>query len=153
MSKLKNCVEGLVITALGVAFLIMAISVRKNPVSYDIHWVNTVAQAKFLPVVMAVFITLLGVVATIQGLNGKLTPSTYSKEEGLRLAVVLALTVGYLLGINYFGFRWPTIAFSVVSGVYFNWKKRPWWQILIIIAVYIAVGLFGLPKLIGLRLI
>ena len=153
MSKLKNCIEGIIITALGVLFLFFALGVRNNPVPYEIPWVNDVAQAKFLPIVMATMVTILGVVAIIQGLRGKMPPAKYTKEEGKRLGIVLLLTVAYLLGIYYFGFRWPTVIFSVVATLYFNWGKRPWWQMLIICAVYIGVGLFGLPKLIGLRLV
>ena len=153
MSKLKNCVEGLVITLLGAFFLYLAFSVRKNPISYGSSWINTVAQAKFLPIIMACFVTILGIVMIIMGLNGKLTTAKFDKGEPLRLLIVVVLVAAYLLGINYFGFTWPTIAFSIISSVYFNWKKRPWWQMLIIAAIYIVVGLWALPALIGLRLV
>ena len=153
MSKLKNCIEGLIITALGVFFLILAFGIRNNPIPYGSTWINTVAQAKFLPVVMAVFVTILGVVMIFMGLRGKITPAKFDKGEPLRLLIVAVLVAAYLLGINFFGFRWPTVAFSIVSAVFFNWKKRPWWQMLIIAAAYIVIGLFALPKLIGLRLI
>ena len=153
MSKFKNCIEGLVITLLGGFFLYLAFSVRSNPIPYGSTWINTLAQAKFLPVVMASFVTILGIVMIILGLKGKMTPAKFDKGEPLRLLIVVVLVAAYLLGINYFGFRWPTVAFSVISAVYFNWKKRPWWQMLIIAAVYIVVGLFALPKLIGLRLV
>ena len=102
---------------------------------------------------MASFVTILGIVMIVMGLKGKMTPAKFDKGEPLRLLIVVVLVAAYLLGINYFGFRWPTVAFSVISAVYFNWKKRPWWQMLIIAAVYIVVGLFALPKLIGLRLV
>ncbi len=153
MSKLKNCVEGIVITALGIFFIILAVNIRDNPVPYNIPWVNDVAQAKFLPIVMASMVTILGIVAIIQGLRGKMKPSTYNKEEGKRLGIVLLITVAYLIGIYEFGFRWPTIVFSVIATLYFNWGKRKWWQMIIICAIYIVVGLWGLPKLIGLRLV
>lgn len=153
MSKLKNCVEGIIITALGGFFLYLAFSVRNNPIPYGSGWINVVAQAKFLPVIMACFVTLLGIVMIILGLMGKLPSAKFDKGEPLRLFIVVVLVAAYLLGINYFGFQWPTIAFSIVSAVFFNWKKRPWWQMLIIAAVYIVVGLWGLPKLIGLRLV
>ena len=153
MQKLKNCLEGIVILAIGIFFLILALNVSDNPISYGSTWVNTVAQAKFLPIVMALAIVILGVVAIIQGLQGKMKAATYEKGEGLKALIVIAITFAYLFSIYKFGFRWPTVVFSVVSTVYFNWGKRKWWQMVIIAAIYIAVGLWGLPKLIGLRLI
>ena len=153
MSKLKQCIEGIIILALGIFFLILALGVDNNSISYNSPWVNTVAQAKFLPIVMASAVVILGIVAIIAGLKGKMTTATFEKGEALKALIVILISAAYLLGINKFGFRWPTIVFSVVASVYFNWGKRKWWEMLIIAVVYIAVGLFGLPKLIGLRLI
>ncbi len=153
MSKLKNCTEGIIITALGVFFLYLALTIRDNPIAYGDGLINAIVQAKFLPVIMASFVTILGIAMIISGIRGKLTTARFEKGEPLRLLIVLLLVAAYLLGVNAFSFRWPTVVFSVVSAVYFNWKKRPWWQMILIAAMYIAVGLWALPKLIGLRLI
>jgi len=153
LSKLKNCTEGIIITALGCFFLFLALSIRNNPIPYGSGFISAIVEAKFLPVIMAAFVTILGIAMILAGLQGKLTSAHFEKGEPLRLLIVLLLTSAYLLGVNAFSFRWPTIIFSVVSAVYFNWNRRPWWQMILIAAMYIVIGLWGLPKLIGLRLV
>ena len=153
MSKLKNCTEGILITALGCFFLFLALSIRNNPIPYGTGFISAIVEAKFLPVIMAAFVTILGIAMILAGLQGKLNSARFEKGEPLRLLIVVLLTAAYLLGVNAFSFRWPTIIFSVVSAVYFNWNRRPWWQMILIAAMYIVIGLWGLPKLIGLRLV
>ena len=150
--KWKNCIEGFIITALGLFVLVSALRIVKNPVDAANPWLNIVAQAKFLPIVMGIMIAILGIYMVTQQMKGKLLSAKLEPGEGKRLAVILPLIAAYLLAIYYFKFTIPTILFSAASLFYLNRKKKKLWVLAIICVVYVIVALILLPKLISLRL-
>jgi len=151
-SKWRNCIEGLVITGLGLFFMISAIKIQNNPVSATLPWLNAMTQAKFLPLILSACILVLGIYMTVMQLNGKMLSAKVTAEEGKRLAVVVPMIAAYLIAIYYFDFTIPTIVFSAAILLYLNWKKRKLWNLAIICVIYVVSALIVLPKLINLRL-
>lgn len=51
--------EGIIIIAIGIFFTILSLTVPKNPVELQ-GWLNIVAQAKTVPLLAGILLTILG---------------------------------------------------------------------------------------------
>jgi len=150
--KLTDAVEGLVITLLGIVFLGLALSIKKNPVAQKIAWVDMLTQAKFMPIVCAVAIIILGLILFTSQLKGKRPSSKLSKGEWIRVGIMVVIVSAYTLAIYFTKFTIPTIIYTAITIFYLNWGKKKPWQLVLICIVYVIVSLFVLPKVIQLRL-
>jgi uncharacterized membrane protein len=150
--RLKQSTEGLVIIALGVFLLVNSLRIAENPIAYE-GWTNIIAQAKFTPLVMSLGITILGLILFVKQYRGKDTSSgQMPKEEWIHLLICLALIAIYIFCVYWFKFMVPTIVFSFAMFSFLNWKTRKKTVIFLSAALAIALGLYGLPLLISLRL-
>ena len=46
--KLRQCAEGLIVTAAGLGYVLLSLGIRRNPVKTDGFW-GLLTEAKFLP--------------------------------------------------------------------------------------------------------
>lgn len=149
-SKLRQCAEGLVVTAAGVLFLALSMGIRKNPVSVD-GFVNLIVQAKFVPLVLSALITLQGLGLTISQWKGK---EETVREGGFtpRALTVVLLTVAYLIIVSYVGFTVPTVVYMGAMLFVVNKGRKPL-QLLALTALYSVVALLLIPGLLNLQLL
>jgi hypothetical protein len=62
------------------------------------------------------------------------------------------LVGAYAVCTYLFHFFYPTIMFSFAIFAFLNWKTRKKWVIVLMALLAIALGLYGMPVLINLRL-
>ena len=58
--KLRQCAEGLIVTAAGLGYVLLSLGIRRNPVKTDGFW-GLLTEAKFLPLLLSAMLTLQGV--------------------------------------------------------------------------------------------
>lgn len=151
MKKLKQAIEGLVIILLGVFLLVNTLKVKSNPIPLQ-GWAGILTQAKFIPVIMSIGILALGCVLFIKQLNGKAPSTKLTKDEWIRAGVVLLLTIAYGLAVFKFKFLIPTAVYAAAIFTYLNWGHRKAVQIAFFAILAFALGVYGMPLLINLRL-
>lgn len=106
------------------------------------------------------FPTCIGVGIIVCGIGKFLTPSKKEdkvfmkdKKGYLRLAVMFALFVAYILGLKYLGYIISTIAFAAVLLKMLSAEKGlAWWKILIFAVVMTLFSYFCFEKLIKVLL-
>lgn len=149
--KLKQSTEGLIIIAVGLFLLINSLRISSNPIQYE-GWTNTLAQAKFVPIIMSLGIMILGAILFAKQMRGKDQSAQLTKAEWFRMGVVLVMTVAYTFSIVKFKFMVPTIVYSFALIFFLNWKKKKVWFLLLISLLAIVLGLYAMPLLINLKL-
>lgn len=149
--KLKQSTEGLIVIAIGLFLLINSLRISSNPIQYE-GWTNTLAQAKFLPIVMSLGIIILGTILFAKQMRGKDQSARLTKAEWFRMGVVLVMTVAYTFSVIKFKFMVPTIVYAFALIFFLNWKKKKAWVLLLISLLAIVLGLYAMPLLINLRL-
>ena len=50
--KLRQCAEGLIVTAAGLGYVLLSLGIRRNPVKTDGFW-GLLTEAKFLPLLLS----------------------------------------------------------------------------------------------------
>ena len=110
------------------------------------------AQAKFVPIVMSAGVLILGAVLFLKQVGGKDKSASLTKAEWTRMGVVLVLTAAYIFAAYMFKFMIPTIVYAFALVFFLNWKARKSWQIVFFAILVIALGLYGMPLLINLKI-
>ena len=136
--KLKQGAEGIVIMLIGLFLLVNSINIPNNPIKQE-GMANVLAQAKFVPIVMSAGVLILGAVLFLKQVGGKDKSASLTKAEWTRMGVVLVLTAAYIFAAYMFKF-------------FLNWKARKSWQIVFFAILVIALGLYGMPLLINLKI-
>lgn len=149
--KLKQGAEGIVIILIGLFLLVNSISIPNNPIPQT-GMASVLAQAKFVPIVMSVGVLLLGIILFLKQMSGKDKSAQLTKEEWIRMGIVVVLTVAYIISAYLFKFMIPTIVYAFAIVFFLNWKARKTWQILVFSLLVIVLGLYGMPLLINLKL-
>ena len=149
-SKLLQCVEGLVVTAAGAVFTVLSLQIRKNPIKVE-GALNLFVQAKFIPLVLSLLITLLGIVFVIAQWKGKEQTAREDKFS-LREVAVIALTVAYLALVSLVGFVIPTPVYLCALLFLVNKGRKPL-QLLLLAALYSVVTLLVIPGILNLQLL
>ena len=54
--KLRQCAEGLIVTAAGLGYVLLSLGIRRNPVKTDGFW-GLLTEAKFLPLLLSAMLT------------------------------------------------------------------------------------------------
>ena len=57
--KLRQCAEGLIVTAAGLGYVLLSLGIRRNPVKTDGFW-GLLTEAKFLPLLLSASSALEG---------------------------------------------------------------------------------------------
>ncbi len=150
VSKLRQCAEGLIITAVGVIFAVLSLGIRKNPVAIE-GVLNIVVQAKFIPLLLSVLIALQGIILTVLQWNGK--EKTFV-DHGFtpRAIVVVVLTMAYLVLVSYVGFLVPTVIYMGVLLFVANRGQSPL-KLLALTALYSVIALAVIPGVLNLQLL
>ena len=148
--NLRQCAEGLVVTAVGVLYTLLSLGIRRNPVASGgpIGWLT---EAKFLPLLLSALITLQGIRLTAALWSGKET-SAKGNRITARSAGVVLLTLAYLLLVSPAGFALPTVAYITAMLFLVNRNRRPL-ELLGFSAVYCLVALVVIPMALGLQLL
>lgn len=149
-SKLLKCAEGLIVTAAGVLFTVLSLQIRKNPIKVE-GMLNMFIQAKFIPLVLSVLITLLGIVFTVFLWKGKERTLLEEKFSFREIAVVL-LTLAYLAVVSLVGFMFPTPVYLCALLFLVNRGRKPL-QLLLLSALYTVVTLLLIPGILNLHLL
>ena len=149
--KLKQGAEGLVIILIGLFLLINSINIPQNPIKYE-GMTNVLAQAKFVPLVMSVGVLALGIILFLKQIKGKDKSAQLTKDEWIRMGIVVVLTVAYIISAYLFKFMIPTIVYAFAIVFFLNWTARKLWQLLVFSLLVIVLGLYGMPLLINLKL-
>ena len=131
--KLKQGAEGIVIMLIGLFLLVNSINIPNNPIKQE-GMANVLAQAKFVPIVMSAGVLILGAVLFLKQVGGK------DKSASLTKAAYM------------FKFMIPTIVYAFALVFFLNWKARKSWQIVFFAILVIALGLYGMPLLINLKI-
>ena len=143
--KLRQCAEGLIVTAAGLGYVLLSLGIRRNPVKTDGFW-GLLTEAKFLPLLLSAMLTLQGV---------RLTAALWKGQEvsagGHSVSVVL-LTLAYLLLISKVGFTLPTAAYLTAILFLLNRGRRPL-ELLLLSGVYCLAALLLIPGVLGLQLL
>lgn len=151
LKKIRQGGEGLVIILIGLFLLVNALRIPTNPIKYE-GWTNILAQAKFMPTLMACGITILGTVLFVKQMKGADKSNQLTKAEWIRMGTVLLLMVLYIFGVYKFKFMIPTILFAFAILFFLNWKQKKLWQLVALSLLAIVLGLFVMPYLINLKL-
>ena len=149
--KLKQGAEGIVIMLTGLFLLVNSINIPNNPIKQE-GMANVLAQAKFVPIVMSAGVLILGAVLFLKQVGGKDKSASLTKAEWTRMGVVLVLTAAYIFAAYMFKFMIPTIVYAFALVFFLNWKARKSWQIVFFAILVIALGLYGMPLLINLKI-
>ena len=142
--KISRWVEGPIMIAVGLIALILSLQIRNNPVKVE-GVLNLLVQAKMLPIVVSVLIVILGVMLTL------VTPKM-DKETWLRVLVLTAMTLVYLIAAYYAGFLITTFLYCFAMLLYLNWKQKNPVFLLVLSAVYTAVTVYLVPMMLHLNL-
>lgn len=113
---------------------------------------NLLVQAKMLPIVVSVLIVILGVMLTLQLNKGLLVTPKMDKETWLRVLVLTAMTLVYLIAAYYAGFLITTFLYCFAMLLYLNWKQKNPVFLLVLSAVYTAVTVYLVPMMLHLNL-
>ncbi|MEY8262037.1 tripartite tricarboxylate transporter TctB family protein [Oscillospiraceae bacterium 50-60] len=151
LKKIRQGEEGLVIILIGLFLLVNALRIPTNPIKYE-GWTNILAQAKFMPTLMACGITILGAVLFVKQMKGADRSNQLTRAEWIRMGTVLLLMVLYIFGVYKFKFMIPTILFAFVILFFLNWKQKKLWQLAALSLLAIVLGLLVMPYLINLKL-
>ena len=149
--KKKLCLEGPVMVVLGIVCLILSLKIRKNPVKVE-GFLNILVQAKMVPILVSALIIVLGVVMTLQFRKGFLKTTSLPRETWMRVLVLTALTVVYLIVASKVGFLVPTFVYCFLMLLYLNWKQKNPVLLLGIAAIYTAVTVYLVPWILRLNL-
>lgn len=149
--KLKQGAEGIVIMLIGLFLLVNSINIPNNPIKQT-GMANVLAQAKFIPIVMSAGVLILGAILFLKQVGGKDNSTHMEKAEWIRMGVVLVLTAAYIFAAFKFKFMIPTIVYAFALVFFLNWKARKVWQIVLFAILVIALGLYGMPFLINLKI-
>ena len=149
--KKKLCLEGPVMVVLGIVCLILSLKIRKNPVKVE-GFLNILVQAKMVPILVSALIIVLGVVMTLQFRKGFLKTTSLPRETWMRVLVLTALTVVYLVVASKVGFLVPTFVYCFLMLLYLNWKQKNPVLLLGIAAIYTAVTVYLVPWILRLNL-
>lgn len=149
-SKLHQCAEGFVVTAAGVLFFALSMSIRDNPVSVE-GIINVVIQAKFIPLLLSALITLQGIGLIVSQWKGK---EKTVRDGGFtpRALTVALLTMAYLIVASYVGLVVPTVVYIGVLLFVVNRDRKPL-QLVALTALYSVIALLVIPKLLNLQLL
>ena len=139
--KISRWVEGPIMIAVGLIALILSLQIRNNPVKVE-GVLNLLVQAKMLPIVVSVLIVILGVMVTPK----------MDKETWLRVLVLTAMTLVYLIAAYYAGFLITTFLYCFAMLLYLNWKQKNPVFLLVLSAVYTAVTVYLVPMMLHLNL-
>ena len=149
-SKLTHCAEGLIVTAAGAVFTVLSLRIRSNPISVE-GVLNLFVQARFIPLLLSVLITLLGVGFTVS--QWKKAEATAKAEKfSLRELSVIALTVAYLVILSCIGFAIPTPVYLCALLFLVNRGRKPL-QLLLLTALYSLIALLVIPGILNLQLL
>lgn len=151
LKKIRRGGEGLVIILIGLFLLINALRIPANPIKYE-GWTNILAQAKFMPTLMACGITILGAILFVKQMRGIDKSNQLTRAEWIRMGTVLLLMVLYIVGVYKFKFMIPTVLFAIAILFFLNWKRKKLWQLAALSVLAIVLGLYVMPYLINLKL-
>ncbi len=151
LKKIRRGGEGLVIILIGLFLLINALRIPANPIKYE-GWTNILAQAKFMPTLMACGITILGAILFVKQMRGIDKSNQLTRAEWIRMGTVLLLMVLYIVGVYKFKFMIPTVLFAIAILFFLNWKQKKLWQLAALSVLAIVLGLYVMPYLINLKL-
>ena len=149
--KKKLCLEGPIMVALGIVCLILSLKIRNNPVKVQ-GFLNVLVQAKMVPILVSCLIIVLGIIMTLQFQKGLLTSVSLPKETWVRILILTALTVIYLVVASKVGFLIPTFVYCFLMLLYLNWKQKNPVILLVIAALYTAVTVYLVPWVLHLNL-
>ena len=149
--KWKQIIEGPIMVVLGIICLILSAQIRRNPVKVQ-GFLNVIVQTKMLPCLISVFIIGLGIVLTVQLSRGQLTTAVMSGETWLRVLVLAAITLAYLLVVYRAGFLIPTFLYCFSMLLFLNWKQKNAVFLLVLSVVYTAVAVYLVPGILNLNL-
>ena len=149
-SKLLKCAEGLAVTAAGILFAGLSLGIRNNPVTVE-GPLNLLVEAKFVPLVLSVLITLQGIGLTVAQWRGR---ENTVRDGGFspRALTVVLLTMAYLLHVSWVGFAVPTVVYIGVLLFVVNRGRKPL-QLLLLTVLYSVITLLLIPGILNLQLL
>ena len=89
---------------------------------------------------------------TLQLNKGLLVTPKMDKETWLRVLVLTAMTLVYLIAAYYAGFLITTFLYCFAMLLYLNWKQKNPVFLLVLSAVYTAVTVYLVPMMLHLNL-
>lgn len=138
--------------ALGVACLLLALSVPSNPIRQPNPLLDLVTQARFLPLMSALVITLLGVAMVAKQLRGAMATAPVPRQELLRAAVLVGLTAAYAALVVSVGFVLPSAGYLAACLFYLNRGARRWYILALLAVLFTGVATLLVPRLLNIAL-
>lgn len=149
-NEITKCAEGLIVTVAGIVFTVLSLQIRNNPISLD-GPLNMLVQAKFIPLLLSILITVLGAVLTVALWKGRDTAVSQACLTP-RALMVTSLTVAYLVIVSYIGFAIPTVVYMGAMLFLLNKDKKPL-HLLLLTVVYSIIALLLIPGVLNLQLL
>ncbi len=153
-NNFKKCIEGIVITLIGIIAIVCSLGIQDNPVKMS-GWVGFVAQARFFPLLTGVLITVLGLRLTFflnKNTDKSLVEYDINKKEFLNILILICIVCLYLLGVTYIGFAISTLVYLFVIMFYLNYKKYKTYIIIGIIIVFFVVSNYAIPAMLRINM-
>ena len=123
-----------------------------NPIRQPNPLLNFVTQARFLPLMGALVITALGTVMTAKQLGGAMATARLPREELLRAAVLVGLTVAYAVLVLKIGFLLPSAAYLAATMFYLNRGARRWYTLAPPTVIFTGAATVLVPRLLNIAL-
>lgn len=149
--KLLRSGEGLVVTALGLLFLLLSLAIPSNPVPVAgaARWLS---EARALPLLLSAAVAVLGGVHTAALWRGRTAPVPPEGAPGWP-ALLILITVAYLAVTSVVGFPVPTAAYLAGMLLLCGRKENKPLPLLLGLAVlYAVLALWAIPSVLRLRL-
>lgn len=159
MIRLKEKhIEGGIIVLIGIFIIISSLNLPNNPVQIG-GWVGFVTEARFLPLVIGVMVTLLGIRMIIDKRGNtdylNLLTIIVNMHKNLlvkRLTVVIGITLIYIILIGIIPFAIATFIYFALTIVYINFGKLRLVKLFVISAVFTVFIAYLLPAVLKIPL-
>jgi len=125
--NIPNLISGLVVTGLGIIFLILSFGISTNS--------NDIFNASFMPKIYTILIILFGILIIINSFKNKINNQTVKEYKGPIMTMLLVII--YIMAIPLIGYYLSTIIMIFTFLFIVKFKNR----FLLILTPFIASGL------------
>ncbi len=143
--KLKNSIEGIVVTVAGIGCVYLALSIPSNPIRQDKAWVNFMTQARLFPLISGVSIFILGLILLLRQLKGSVKAIKISRDDVLRFSILFIATLAYVILINKIGFKISTLIYLGITLFYYNRKDMQVYKIALMVLCFTVIATYLVP--------
>ncbi len=143
--KIKNSIEGIIVTIFGIVCVYLALSIPNNPIRQERAWVNFMTQARLFPLISGVTITILGSVLLLRQFKGTVGSIKVFRDDALRFSFLFIVTLLYVILIGKIGFKVSTLIYLSVTLFYYNRNDMQFYKIALMVLFSTIVATYLVP--------